>query len=146
VKVAGVVSGQSAVATDCVAVHFAEPPGLADATTLGDVLQDGFDFLGRESGAEENRALAFGESALAGATTEHAAGLLGTVSAGHGQISRPSLAVVGTLAIQATESSEVVHDAAPLKHPQSRKRLVDSSSYTSRACQSAIELGHEAKS
>jgi hypothetical protein len=113
VEVAGVLSGQSAVATDRVAVHFAEPPGLADATPLGDVLQHRFDLLGREPGAEENRTLALGEAGLAGAATEHAADLLGTISAGHAQISRPSLAVVGTLGIQAAESREVVHDAAP---------------------------------
>jgi hypothetical protein len=45
VEVAGVFTGQSAIATDRVAVHLAKPAGLADATPLGNVLQNGFDFL-----------------------------------------------------------------------------------------------------
>jgi hypothetical protein len=46
VEIASVFSGQSAVAADRVAVHLAEPPSLADATPLGNVLQNGFNFLG----------------------------------------------------------------------------------------------------
>jgi hypothetical protein len=146
VEVAGVFTGQSAVATDRVAVHPAKPAGLADATPLSNVLQDRFDFLDCEPGAEENRALTLGKSSLAGATTEHTARLLGTVSAGHCQVFCPSLAVVGALRIQATESREVVHDATPLKHPQGGKRLVTSPSNTPTTSRRAIDLGHEVTS
>src|SRR4029079_17484104 len=77
VQLAGVFTGSSAQATDRAAVHFAEPSGLAHATSFGDVLQDGFDLLGGEMGAEEDCALAFGEAVSARATAEHAAGLVG---------------------------------------------------------------------
>ena len=52
------LAGHPAVAADRVAVHPAEPAGLADAAALGDVLQDRFDLLGREPGVEQGRALA----------------------------------------------------------------------------------------
>ena len=42
----GVLAGDPAVAGDGVAVHLAEPAGLADAAALGDVLQDRLDLLG----------------------------------------------------------------------------------------------------
>jgi hypothetical protein len=45
VQVAGVLAGQSAQPADRVAVHLAEPAGLADAAPLGDMLQDRFDLL-----------------------------------------------------------------------------------------------------
>jgi hypothetical protein len=104
VQVAGVLAGQSAQATDRVAIHFTESPGLAHATPLGDMLQDGFDLLVGEPSPEEDCALAFGEARLAGATPQHAPGLVGAVAAGHGEISRPSFAVVGASGIEATEA------------------------------------------
>ena len=70
-------------------------------------------FSGREPGVEQGRPLALGEAGLAGAAAEHAAGLLGAVAAGHGQVSGPPLAVVGAVGIQAAEAREVVHGAAP---------------------------------
>jgi len=101
VQVAGVLAGQPAQSADRVAVHLAEPPGLADAAPLGDVLQDRLHLLGGESRPEEDRALAFGEAGLTCAATEHAAGLLEAVAAGHSQISGPTLAVIGALGIHA---------------------------------------------
>jgi hypothetical protein len=109
----GVLAGDPAVAGDGVGCHPAEPAGLADAATLGDVLQDRFDLLGREPSVEQGGTLALGESSLAGAATEHAAGLPGPIAAGHGQVSGASLAVVGAVAIQAAEAGEVVHGVGP---------------------------------
>jgi hypothetical protein len=40
VKVAGVISGDSAQTADCAAIDLAKSSGLADATPLGDVVQD----------------------------------------------------------------------------------------------------------
>jgi hypothetical protein len=142
---AGVFTGSSAQATDRAAVHFAEPSGLAHATSFGDVLQDGFDLLGGEMGAEEDCALAFGEAVSARATAEHAAGLVGTVATGDREISRPSFAVLGALGIEATEPREVVHDVSPQEHPQDAKQVVVTPRCTARAAQTAIELGHDAK-
>jgi hypothetical protein len=104
VQVAGVLAGQSAQATDRVAIHFTESPGLAHATPLGDMLQDGFDLLVGESGTEKDGTLAFGEARLAGAAPQHASRFVEAVAAGHGEISRPSFAVVGASGIEATEA------------------------------------------
>src|SRR3954469_16979100 len=101
VEVAGVPSGGPAQAADGAAIHLTEPAGLSDAAPLGDVLQDRFDLLRREPRGEERRPLPLGESGLAVPATEHAPGLAGPVAAGHGQVSRPPLAMLGALGIQA---------------------------------------------
>ncbi len=113
VEVAGVRAGPSAQAADGGAVHLAEPAGLADAAPLGDVLQDRFGLAGWEPGVEQGGPLALGETGLAGAAAEHAAGLVGAVATGHRQVSRAPLAVVGAVGIQAAEPREVVHGAVP---------------------------------
>jgi len=105
VGVLGVLTGDAAVAGDGVGRDPAEPPGLAEAAAVGDVLQDRFDLLGRQSGIERGRALALGEAGLAGPAAEHASGLLGPVAAGHGQVSGPPLAVAGAVGIQAADSA-----------------------------------------
>jgi hypothetical protein len=116
VEVAGVLAGQSAVAADRVAVHPAKTAGLADAASLGDVLQDRFDLRGREPGIEQRGSLPLGEAVLADAATEHAADLVGSVAAGHSQFSGPPLAILGALGIQAAEASEVVHgEGTPIR-------------------------------
>jgi hypothetical protein len=104
VQVAGVLAGQSAQATDRVAVHFTESSGLAHATPLGNMLQDGFNLLVGESGTEKDCTLAFGKARLARAAPKHASGLVGAIAGGHGEISLPSFAVVGASGIEATEA------------------------------------------
>jgi hypothetical protein len=47
VEVEGVLASDPAQSADRAAIHLAEPAGLADAASLGDVLQDRFDFLRR---------------------------------------------------------------------------------------------------
>src|SRR5262249_13196536 len=49
---------------------------------------------------------------LAGGAAEHAPLLVGPVSAGHGQISGPSPAMLGAVGILAAEARQVVHGAA----------------------------------
>ena len=66
-------------------------------------------FSGGRRESNSGRALALGEAGLAGAAAEHAAGLVGAVAAGHGQVSGPPLAVLGAVGIQAAEAGEVVH-------------------------------------
>src|SRR5438309_705198 len=101
--------GLAAVAGDGLAIDADEPSGLADAIALGDVMEDRDGLLGRQVGAEERRALALGEAGLAGAAAEHAAGLLGAVAMGDGEISGAPLAVLGAVGIEAAETREVVH-------------------------------------
>jgi hypothetical protein len=76
VEVVGVIVGDPAQAADGAAIDLAEPAGLSDAAPLGDVLQDRFDFLRRQSGVEEWGPFALREASLASPTAEHASGLL----------------------------------------------------------------------
>jgi len=109
VGVPGVRPGEATVSGDGIGSHPAEPPGLADAAALGDVLQDRLDLLRGESGVEEGCPLAFGEAGLAGAAAEHPSGLAGPVAMRHGQISGVPFGVVRAVGIQAAEARQVVH-------------------------------------
>jgi hypothetical protein len=113
VEVAGVVAGDSAQMADRAAIHLAKSTGLADAASLGDVFQDRFDLLRRQSRVEQGRPFALGEAEFADAATEHASLLMRAVATSNGQISGPSLAMLGAVGIEATEAREVIHDAAP---------------------------------
>src|SRR3954452_21797605 len=104
VEVAGVLAGDLAQAADGAAVHLAEPAGLADAAPLGDVLQDRLDLLRRQPRVEQGGPLPLGEAGLAGGAAEHAPLLARAVAAGHGQVSGPSLAMLGAAGIQAAEA------------------------------------------
>src|SRR5947209_17738777 len=83
VKVAGVLPGDSAQTADRAAIDLAESSGLADATPLGDVVQDRLERLRREPGVEVRRPLPLGESILADAAPEHPPLLMGAVATGH---------------------------------------------------------------
>ena len=98
------IPGDSAQAADGTTIYLAEPSSLSDAAPLGDVLQDRFDLLPRQSRVEEGRPFPLREASLAGTTTEHASLLPGAVAAGHGQISGPPLAMLGAVGIQAAEA------------------------------------------
>jgi hypothetical protein len=97
-------AGQPAISPHGPPIHPAEAAGLADAAPLGDVLQDRLDHLGGQSGVEEWRALAFGKAGLAGLAAKHASSLAGPVSVGHGEVSGPTLTVLGAVGIQAAEA------------------------------------------
>jgi len=84
VEVAGVVAGQPAQTADRAAIHLAESTGLADATPFGDVVQDRFELLRRQSRVEERRPLALGEANLADAATKHASLVVRAIAASHG--------------------------------------------------------------
>jgi hypothetical protein len=87
-----VIAGDPAQAADGAAIDLAEPAGLPDAAPLGDVLQDRFDLLRRQSRVEQGRPLPLREASLARLTAEHASGLLGTIATGHREISGSSFA------------------------------------------------------
>jgi hypothetical protein len=104
VSVAGVLAGDPAVARDRVGGDPAEPPGLPHAAALGDVLQHRLNLVRREPSVEQRGALALGEASLAGAAAEHPPCLPRAVAVGYGQVSGPSLAVIGAPGIQAKEA------------------------------------------
>jgi hypothetical protein len=104
---------QQAVADDGVFVHADQAAGLADATALGDVVEDGDDLAVGEPGVEQGGAFAFGEAALTGAAGQHAA-LLGAVAEADAEVSQPPLAVVGAVGILTAEAGKVfVHGGLP---------------------------------
>jgi hypothetical protein len=103
-------AGQSAEAGDGAAADAGAPAGLADATAVGDVGQDGLRLLRRESGVEQRGALALGEAGLAGAAVEQAAAV-GAVAGADGQVIGPALPVVRAIGLEAAEAAEVVHGA-----------------------------------
>jgi hypothetical protein len=119
------LAGQPTQAADGTTIHLAEPAGLADAAPLGDMLQDRLGALGREPGVEEGRPLPLGEADLAGTAPEQAARLVGTVVAGHGQVSGPPLAMFGAVGIQAAEARQVVHGSgSPVRSSRLRDGCV----------------------
>src|SRR5438270_10220541 len=131
VQVAGMFAGEFAQAADGAPVHLAEPAGLADSASLGDVLQDRLDLPRRQPRVEQGRPLPLGEAALAGGAAEHAPRLVGAVAARHGQVSGAPLAVLGAAGIQAAEAGEVVHGAAPpVRSSRPDRHYVIPSGYT----------------
>jgi hypothetical protein len=94
-----------------IAVDTHEPLGLANAASLGDVLEDGDGFLLGQVGMEQRSALTFGEPITAGATSEEAdrVGLAGATA--DREVFPTSGAVIGALRIQTTTAREVIHGA-----------------------------------
>ncbi len=115
------LAGKSAGSGDRVGGHPAESAGLSDAAPLGDMLRDRFDLLGGESSIEERRRFAFGEAGLADVAAEDAFGLVRSTAMGHGQISGPSLAMLGAVFIEAAEARQVVHGEDSIERSTSKK-------------------------
>jgi len=123
VEVVGVIASDPAQAADRTTIDLAEPAGLTDAASLGDMLQDRVSFLRWESGVEEGCSLSLREASLTSLTAEHASGLARAIATGHREISCSAFAVFGALGIQAAEAREVVHGAAP---PVRSSRMISS--------------------
>jgi hypothetical protein len=113
VELAGVFTGQEAVADDGVLVHADEPAGLADTYALGDMVQDRDDLVLRESAVEQGRTLAFGEACLTGAAGQHAA-LLWAVAEADAEVSQSPLAVVRAVGILTAKTGQILtHGGLP---------------------------------
>jgi hypothetical protein len=109
VELLGVLTGDESEADDGVFVDTCEASGLANATGLLEVVEDGEGFGFGEFGVEEGGAFAFGEARLTGAASEHAALLGGAVAKGDPKVVGIAFAEVGALGILATEDFQVVH-------------------------------------
>jgi hypothetical protein len=107
VQLAGVAAGEQAQAADGVLTDTDQARGLADAAAVGEVGQDGQELVAGEAGAEQGRALALGEAALAGLTVEEpVVGL--AVAHTNGEVAGAAPAVVGAVGVEAAEAAEVV--------------------------------------
>jgi hypothetical protein len=72
VELLGVLTGQGGVADDGVLADADQASGLADATAVGQVFQEGQSFFRGQPSLEQRRALAFRETGLARAAVEQA--------------------------------------------------------------------------
>jgi hypothetical protein len=102
-------AGQHREADHRVLVDTDEATRLAHAAALLDVVQDAEGLVFAEPGVEERRALAFTEALLAGAASQQAALLVGTVAEADAEVVQAALAVQGTVRILAAELREVIH-------------------------------------
>ena len=94
---------------DGVLAHADKSAGLADATALGDMGEEGKNFVLRQVGVRQGSAFSLGKPGLAGLAKEQAA-LLGTVVSAHSEVAVAAFAVVQTIRILAVEECEVIHD------------------------------------
>jgi hypothetical protein len=121
VELAGVAPGEEAEAYDGVLVDLDQAAGLADATALGEVLQDGKGLVFGESAIKQGSPLAFREACFTGATAEQEA-LVGAVAQGHREVAVAAFAVVGAVRVEAAEARKVIHDRPSLvqakRHPR----------------------------
>lgn len=103
------VARQQTKADDGILAHADQAAGLADAAALGDVGEDGDDFILWQATVEQRSALALGKAGLATLAIQQPPLLRAVVSA-HRKIAVPALAVVGTVVILAAEHREIIHD------------------------------------
>ena len=102
------VAGPQGVADDRALVGARQAAGRADAAAFLEVGEDVEDLLVGEAGAEQRRALAFGEALLTSAADEQASLLVRAVAEGDAEVVAAAAAVVGALRVLATEAAEVV--------------------------------------
>jgi len=109
VEVLGVLASEYGQPDHGVLVDPDQAAGLADATALLEMLEDGEGFVLGELGAIQRSALAFGEAFLAGATGQDAALLVGPIAEAHPEVVEATAAVVGAVGVLAAEVFQVVH-------------------------------------
>ena len=102
------VPGQPDVAGDGGLAHADKSAGLADATALGDMGEDGEDFVLRQVGVEKGSAFSLGKPGLAGLAIEQTA-LLGTVVTTHSEVAVAAFAVVQAIRMLAAEECDFIH-------------------------------------
>ena len=109
VAVAGVLAGPQGIADHGVFINAHQAGGLADATAVLEVPEDGHGLLLRQSGAEQGGAFALGEALLASAAGEHAAlGL--AITEADAEVAPATQAIVGAVGILTAEQVKVFHE------------------------------------
>ncbi len=109
VGLSGVGAGLEGVANNGVLIDARQASGLADATAVLEVLEDGQGLITGQPCAEQGGALALGEALPAGAAGEHAALLIRAVAEGDAEVTPPAEAVVGAGDVLAAEQVQVFH-------------------------------------
>lgn len=124
------IAGGAGQPDDGVAMDADEAFSLADAVSLGQVMEHGAGRLVGEPAIEQRRPLALGEAGLAGVAVEQADVIPLAVAIADGEIPGVSSPVEGAVGILAAEAGEVVHG---IGHPC--KRDGTSSSDCGKRCQ-----------
>jgi len=109
VELLGVLAGQFGQPHDGVLIDTDQPARLANATAIGQVLQDGQGLVPGEARIEQGGGLAFGEAGLAGPAVEQTVLLVAAVVGTDGEVVLAPLAVQGAVGVLAAEAAEVVH-------------------------------------
>ena len=103
------LAGDDRQSDDGIFVDSNEAARLSHAATFLQMLEDGEGFRLGKFGAIKRRAFAFREALLAGATSQDAALLVGSIAEAHPQVVAATLAVVGAVRVLAAEDFQVVH-------------------------------------
>jgi hypothetical protein len=98
------------VAANGVFIDTCQPGGLADATTVLQVLEDVECLVVGQPGAEQGGAFAFGEADLAGAAGKHAPVLAGAVAEAEADVALTPQAIIRTVRVLTTEEVKVFHE------------------------------------
>jgi hypothetical protein len=106
-------AGPQGVADDGVFIDARQTGGLADATAVLEVLEDGEGPVLREAGGKQGGAFTLGEAGLAGAADEQPALLAGAVAEANAEVPSAAQAVVLTVRVLAAEQVKLVHAAPP---------------------------------
>jgi hypothetical protein len=98
------LSGHAGQPHDGVAMDAHEPLGLSDPVTLDEMVEDGNHFFRGQAGVREGRALAFGESGLAGIAIEQSDLLMFSVAVANREVAGVTLSVERAFGILAAEA------------------------------------------
>jgi hypothetical protein len=117
----GVPTFEASQPHDGVAVDSDEAFSLADPIAFGQVLQDGDRLLLWQARVEQGRALAFGETGLAGLAVKESDLLMFAVAIADREIAGVALAVDRAVVVLAAEAREVVHGCGSSRIMVSRR-------------------------
>jgi hypothetical protein len=104
-----VSTGPQGIADDGVLIDTGQAGGLANATAVLEVLENGHGPVVRQPRAEQSRAFPFGKAILTGAAGEQAALAL-AVAEGDAEVAAAAQAVVGAGRVLAAEQVKVFHE------------------------------------
>lgn len=98
------------VAANGVFIDPRQPGGLADATTVLQVLEDIERLVVGQPRTEQGGAFAFGEADLAGAAGKHAPVLAGAVAEAEADVALTPQTIIRTVGVLTTEEVKVFHE------------------------------------
>jgi hypothetical protein len=120
------VAGAQGQAGDGVLADADQAGGLADAAAVGEVGQDGQEFVLWQVGCEQGCALALGEAGAAGGAVKEAVRVIAAVAHADRESAGMASAVVGAVGVEAAEAAEVVQRGNPGKKTEKGSERLES--------------------